>query len=512
MNKITLFALGIAISGTAAAQYTKVETIIKKGLPASKQTISVTDKKTGTITKNTVYKVEDYYKKFDDGIYAEFNTDSGKIICKLHHDKVPMTVCNFVGLAEGTMNNTAKSNGVPFYDGLTFHRVISKANGDDQDFMIQGGDPMGNGSGGPGYNFPDEFDPSLTHAGPGVLSMANSGPATNGSQFFITHVATPWLDQKHSVFGNVVEGLDVLHKVRTNTVMKSVKIIRKGESAIQFKADSTTMENYKTTIMKQLDFALYDDEVLKRYPNAVKTASGLWYVVNRKGAGKQAVSQQQVSVHYSGKLSNGTEFDNSYVRKEPITFTLGNREVIPGWDEGIALMTEGSEYTLIIPSKLGYGTRGAGGVIPANSTLIFETSLIEVKESLPTDFAKDDNLVKSLYPTAQKTASGLWYVVEQEGTGVQAKSGNTVAVHYSGKLPNGTEFDNSYRRGEPFSFKLGIGNVISGWDEGIALMKVGSKVKLIIPSNLGYGAGGAGGVIPPNATLIFDTELMNVTP
>jgi peptidyl-prolyl cis-trans isomerase A (cyclophilin A) len=172
----------------------------------------------------------------EDGIYAEITTNQGTILIKLTMDETPMTVANFIGLAEGTIKNEAKEEGVPYYDGLLFHRVISTANGDAQDFMIQGGDPTGTGRGGPGYRFSDEFHPSLMHDKPGVLSMANSGPGSNGSQFFLTIVATPWLDNKHSVFGYVVEGMDIVNSSKTGDVMQTVKINRVGDAAENFDA------------------------------------------------------------------------------------------------------------------------------------------------------------------------------------------------------------------------------------------------------------------------------------
>jgi len=175
----------------------------------------------------------------EDGLYAEITTNRGTILIKLTMEETPGTVANFVGLAEGKITNQAKGEGVPYYDGLLFHRVISTANGDAQDFMIQGGDPDGTGRGGPGYRFKDEFHPALKHDMPGVLSMANSGRNTNGSQFFITIVATPWLDNRHSVFGHVVEGMDVVNASMTGDVMQTVKINRIGDAARNFDAERT---------------------------------------------------------------------------------------------------------------------------------------------------------------------------------------------------------------------------------------------------------------------------------
>ena len=325
-----------------------------------------------TITMNNSNTLPEFYNSQPDGMYAEMTTSKGTIILNLHYKSTPMTVCNFAGLAEGKIQNNAKPLGTPYYDGLKFHRVIAS-------FMIQGGDPQGNGSGGPGYNFEDEIVDSLKHTGPGILSMANAGPGTNGSQFFITHVKTDWLDGRHTVFGKVVQGQNIVDAIQQGDSIISLKIYRKGAEAEAFNTDDPTFKKLQLGKIKEKDFARYDEEVLKLYPTAKKTGSGLWYVVESEGKGAKAVARKTVKVHYSGKLANGSEFDNSYMRKEPIEFQLGVGQVIPGWDEGIALMSVGSKYKLIIPSNLGYGPRGAGGVIPGNSTLVFDTELVEVK-------------------------------------------------------------------------------------------------------------------------------------
>lgn len=309
----------------------------------------------------------------ENGIYAKFNTSKGAILVKLTHDLTPGTVGNFVGLAEGNLENDIKPQGKPYYDELKFHRVIA-------DFMIQGGCPLGTGTGGPGYQFDDEFHPSLRHDAPGVLSMANAGPGSNGSQFFITHVATPWLDDKHTVFGKVVEGQDVVDAIQGGDKLESVEIIREGEEAKKwnaieaFRTFEGSREKRIAEAKKQAEEAME-----KLAAGFEKTESGLRYKMIQKGSGKQAEKGKTVSVHYSGSLENGQVFDSSYKRKQPIDFPLGMGHVIEGWDEGIALLQVGDKARFVIPSHLGYGERGAGGVIPPGATLIFDVELMDVK-------------------------------------------------------------------------------------------------------------------------------------
>jgi len=309
----------------------------------------------------------------ENGIYAKFTTPKGEILVKLTYDKTPGTVGNFVALAEGTLENTARTQGKPYYDGLTFHRVIN-------DFMIQGGDPTGTGSGGPGYKFDDEFHPELKHDTSGILSMANAGPGTNGSQFFITHIATPWLDNNHTVFGHVVEGQDVVDAVEPGDKMDKVEIIRVGDEAEKWNAVEA-FRTFEGSRAKRLadENAKVDAELDKIAAGFQKTDSGLRYQYIQKGSGKQATKGSKVAVHYKGQLTNGQVFDDSYKRKQPIEFNVGVGQVIEGWDEGIMLLNVGDKARFVIPSHLGYGSRGAGGVIPPNATLIFDVELVDVK-------------------------------------------------------------------------------------------------------------------------------------
>lgn len=358
-------------------------------------------------------------KGWAEGIYANFETDKGSILIKLEHEKTPMTVANFVGLAEGKFQpfDSIKFS-APFFNGLKFHRVIAK-------FMIQGGDPKGNGSGDPGYKFYDEIHPDLKHSGPGILSMANSGIHTNGSQFFITHKDTPWLDGKHTVFGQLISGQEVVDAIEQNDLMKTVTIIRVGKAAKKFDATKVFQQEYakkKPIAEKQLaDQKAQQEEqmrvqrerqeaqmrlqkekeeaqkkeaerirnmgqqaylqefremTLAKYPNAKMTNSGLMYVINEAGSAEKPTPGTNVTVHYTGYLTNGTKFDSSKDRGTPFQFVLGQRRVIAGWDEGIPLLGKGGKGTLIIPYFLGYG-EGGSGPIPAFATLIFDVELLD---------------------------------------------------------------------------------------------------------------------------------------
>ena len=310
----------------------------------------------------------------ENGMYAKIKTTKGEILIKLEYEKTPLTVANFVGLAEGTLKNNKKKEGIPYYDGLKFHRVIA-------DFMIQGGCPDGKGTGDPGYKFADEFHPELKHDKGGILSMANSGPSSNGSQFFITHKETSWLDGKHSVFGHVVEGMDVVNTITQDDIINSVTIVREGASAKAFNANNVFTSSQAEIEKANSEKEKESNQIVKKLTEgATFTESGLAYFIINEGNEVQATKGQTVSVHYTGKLVDGTKFDSSYDRNAPIEFPLGQGRVIPGWDEGISLLKVGGKATFIIPPHLAYGDRGAGGVIPPNATLIFEVELMGVKE------------------------------------------------------------------------------------------------------------------------------------
>ncbi|GIZ09893.1 peptidylprolyl isomerase [Flavobacterium sp. UMI-01] len=345
------------------------------------------------------------YKNLPDGLYANIETNKGEIIVELNYTKAPITVANFITLAEGknkfVTNEHIKNR--PFYDGLKFHRVIS-------DFMIQTGDPLGTGSGDAGYKFKDEIT-DLRFEDAGVLGMANNGPATNSSQFFITHLPTPWLDGKHTVFGHVVDkGMEVVNKIEQNDYIKKVTIIRKGEAAKKFNAEKTFYDYFSIEATnqkkKQAELSAYDakfKEVRQDKTNyfnalkakATKTSTGLKYVITKKAAGKKPKNGTNVYIHYAGFLEDGHLFDTSIenvaqtfgkfdpARAEakqylPIPFQAGRKDgMIPGFIEGLEKLSFGDKAVLFIPSHLAYGAGGAGDVIPPNANIIFEIELLE---------------------------------------------------------------------------------------------------------------------------------------
>lgn len=378
---------------------------LKKGLPAKKPAI------TQMVSTKTI-----------EGIFANIVTTKGTIIVQLEYQKTPVTVANFVSLAEGknTFVTDEKLKGKPFYDGLKFHRVL-------KDFMIQGGDPAGNGSGGPGYAFKDEFT-DLKHNKGGILSMANSGPASNGSQFFITHKDTPWLDGVHTVFGHVTQGMDVVNKIEQNDQIIKITISRKGALALKFNAVKVFSDYYANKAEDAKKQAAIDAEnkakqaaiqaenkriYLEKYGTVIKekaaflaatkatattTASGLQYALLQKGTDVKPANGSTIYFKYAGYFEDGNVFDTNFeeVAKtfgqfnqaradqngyQAFPFEAGKKDgMIPGFLEGLSLMNIGDRVLLFLPSKLAYGERGAGGVIPPNTNLVFE---LEITDKAP---------------------------------------------------------------------------------------------------------------------------------
>ena len=348
----------------------------------------------------------------NEGLFAEMMTTKGKILLRLEYTKAPVTVANFVSLSEGNNPKVGENfKGKRFYDGLKFHRVIAS-------FMIQGGDPQGTGSGGPGYAFKDEFDPSLVHDKGGILSMANSGPKTNGSQFFITHKDTPWLNNKHSIFGSVVSGMDVVNAIKQDDVITKVTIVRKGKAATNFDAvkifesyfAGSANEEAIEKAKKELEAKKIKDEYMAKFGPAVtakaasfvtnkakstKSASGLEYIITQKSANAKPVAGTKFGFNYAGFLEDGTLFDSNIADVNrtfgkfdekraanpqgyaPFPLEAGKLlKLIPGFTEAIEMMSIGDKGTFFIPANLGYGERGAGGLIPPNANLIFEVELV----------------------------------------------------------------------------------------------------------------------------------------
>ena len=365
-----------------------------------------------TIISFSLTSCKDEYKDLKDGLYAKVETSKGTFIVELDYQKAPIMVANFVTLAEGKNQFVSREfKGKPFFDGLKFHRVISKLNGDSEDFMVQTGDPLGNGSGDAGYKIRDEFT-DLRHNKPGVLSMANSGPNTNSSQFFITLVPTPWLDGKHSIFGSVVgDGMKVVATIVKDDIVKTVTIIRKGEVVKKFDAVKIFNDYFKSETENQKKQAAIDSQKKKDYDakykivkdqkvtffnelkkSATKTPSGFKFKIIQKSTGDIPKDGETVNIEYAGFLEDGTLFDTSSptVAKQfgmfneqramqngysALPYVMGSNRMIPGFVEGLSKLKKGEKAVFFIPFNLGYGEQGAGNVIPPNANLIFEVEL-----------------------------------------------------------------------------------------------------------------------------------------
>ena len=336
------------------------------------------------------------YSNLQDGMYAEMETSRGTILLQLEMEKTPMTVANFVALAEGEHPEvSAQYKNKPYYDGLTFHRVVPN-------FMIQGGDPSATGSGGPGYQFPDEIT-DLSHSGPGILSMANSGPGTNGSQFFITHKETPWLNGKHTVFGKVLEGQSVVDSIVQNDTIVKLNIIRKGKMAKKFDA-ATVYAEVLQDVQEDIEIAAekraeINKQTVEKFDalkaKAKKTASGLQYVITEKGKGPKVTTTNKARTHYAVYFSDGRllETSNAAIAEaldlldkareaaggyQPIPANVSKEaQMITGFKEGLRLLRQGDKATLFLPSSIAYGKRGTRG-IPPNTDLVFEIEIVEV--------------------------------------------------------------------------------------------------------------------------------------
>ena len=339
------------------------------------------------------------YKELASGLYADIQTNKGDIILFLEMEKTPITVANFVALAEGEHPVVAEEfKNKPYYDGIIFHRVIDN-------FMIQGGDPTGTGTGGAGFQFDDEIHKELRHNKAGILSMANSGPKTNGSQFFITHKETPWLDGKHTVFGNVIKGQEVVDSIKTNDTIIKVAIVRKGKKAENFDAptvfktywDKKALLNNELKIKKEKAAKISFEKFEQQKEKAQETKTGLKYLITKEENGTSVKKTNKALVHYAVYFENGELLETSdleiakeldLINKEkenasaytPLTADVSEEgQLIAGFKEGVRLLTKGDKATLFLPYQLAYGENGSRG-IPPMSNLIFEIEIIDVIE------------------------------------------------------------------------------------------------------------------------------------
>lgn len=363
------------------------------------------------LATTTLTSCKSKYPNLEKGLYAEFVTNKGTFVAKFY-EETPLTVANFIELAEGK-HSLADSTykGKPFFNGLTFHRVI-------KDFMIQGGDPKGDGSGNPGYRFPDEFVDSLTHSKKGILSMANSGPGTNGSQFFITLKETPWLDGKHTVFGEIVIGQEVVDSIGaietkkpgdkpvSSVIIEQVNIINKGVTTPSFTAEMEKVEAIqKEKEAKMMEVAANTVKELETLKTQAETLpSGLQVYWNHRSKAMKPAEGSMITMNYNGYFEDGRLLDTSSQevaeKYDAVDFrrvdagqygpTLAqyskDAQLIPGFKEGLLLMSIGDKATFFIPSHLAYGSQGlrdprTGEVIVAPDTgLIFELELLEIVE------------------------------------------------------------------------------------------------------------------------------------
>jgi len=319
--------------------------------------------------------------KGKDGLFAIMETSDGNIVMELFYKETPLTVTNFVGLAEGSMD---AAKGKPFYDGLKFHRVISKANGDDQDFMIQGGDPQGTGAGGPGYRFADEIVDGLTFDKPGYLAMANAGAGTNGSQFFITIIPTEWLNGKHTIFGKVVndDSQNVVNNLKKGALINKITIVRQGDEAKKFTASQADFDRLEKEIEKA-NAEKKEKQLAAFTEGCTKDSNGIFYKVLKEGSGSKIGSGKNVMVEYKGYFADGSIFDGSskMVRggHAPLEFKTGAGQMIKGFDIMVQDMKVGETRKMVLPPEFAYGKSGIPGVIPGGAFLAFDVEVTRAK-------------------------------------------------------------------------------------------------------------------------------------
>ena len=375
-----------AVLNLCSCKSKKTET---KTTAKNETVIKAADSEKAAGTKDNTKKREDVKMsaealdalKGKEGVFAVLTTEKGQIVLELFYKETPMTVANFVGLAEGTLD---AAKGKPFYDGLTFHRVIA-------DFMIQGGDPQGNGTGGPGYKFADEFVDGYIFDKPGKLAMANSGTNTNGSQFFITHVPTDWLNYKHTIFGQVVTGQNVVDAVAQGDHIISLQIVRQGKEAEKFTVTQESFDKLKAEGEKKAakfaeeqaarEAKKAEEQMKELTKGCEKSKEGIYYKITEPGTGDKVGKGKNVTVGYMGYLVDGTVFDftKEFLPQghDPLSFKTGAGQMIPGFDYMVQDMKLGETRKMIIPPALAYGENGYPGVIPGNAYICFDVKVLK---------------------------------------------------------------------------------------------------------------------------------------
>ena len=380
---LIMMAISVIFSSGCNAKKNEKNVTTQAELKETATTTTTTTTTTQTTKREEVKMSAEATKALEgkEGVFAILTTEKGEIILNLFYKETPLTVSNFVGLAEGILD---AAKGKPFYDGLTFHRVIA-------DFMIQGGDPVGNGTGGPGYKFADEFVEGYIFDKPGKLAMANSGEHTNGSQFFITHVPTDWLNYKHTIFGEVVTGQNIVDAVEQGDHIITLQIVRQGKDAQKFVVTQESFDKLKANGLKnaaefkeqhaKLEEKKAQEQFKALTKGCEKSKEGIYYKITEPGTGDKVGKGKVVTVGYCGYLIDGTLFDASKEfhpqGHDPLTFTTSAGQMIPGFDYMVQDMKLGETRTIIIPPELAYGNQGISGVIPGGAYICFDVKLIK---------------------------------------------------------------------------------------------------------------------------------------